>query len=110
MPSGQVLAWYVKLMMDHSGPTKDIGAALQLDYGTLTPLIKRLEASGLVRRERRPDDERTVQVSLTEQGTQLREGARTVPAAIGDSLACRRTASTRSSGSCASSRPGSPRA
>ncbi|MFI9779409.1 MarR family winged helix-turn-helix transcriptional regulator [Streptomyces sp. NPDC051956] len=73
-------------MMDHSVPIKDIGAALQLDYGTLTPLIKRLEASGPVRGERRPDDERTVQVSLTEQGTQLREGARTVPAAIGDSM------------------------
>lgn len=68
-------------------PVKDIGAALQLDYGTLTPLIKRLETIGLVRRERRPDDERTVNVSLTEQGAQLREQARTVPAAIGDAMA-----------------------
>ncbi|MFI9272230.1 MarR family winged helix-turn-helix transcriptional regulator [Kitasatospora sp. NPDC052896] len=65
-------------------PVKDIGAALQLDYGTLTPLIKRLEAAGLVRRERRPDDERTVQVTLTEQGQGLRERARAVPAAMGD--------------------------
>src|ERR1700716_965582 len=47
---------------------KDVGAALHLDYGTLTPLIKRLEAAGLVRRERRADDERSVAVSLTEQG------------------------------------------
>ncbi|MFF7633083.1 MarR family winged helix-turn-helix transcriptional regulator [Kitasatospora sp. NPDC008050] len=67
-------------------PIKDIGAALQLDYGTLTPLIKRLETAGLVRRERRPDDERTVRVILTEQGTDLRERARTVPTAIGDAM------------------------
>lgn len=68
-------------------PVKDIGAALQLDYGTLTPLVKRLEATGLVRRERRPDDERTVNVSLTEQGAQLRERAQAVPAAIGEAMA-----------------------
>ncbi|MEY9838195.1 MarR family winged helix-turn-helix transcriptional regulator [Streptacidiphilus sp. EB103A] len=67
-------------------PIKDIGTALQLDYGTLTPLIKRLEASGLVRRERLPEDERTVQVSLTEQGHELRERALQVPAAIGDAM------------------------
>nr|WP_042418344.1 MarR family transcriptional regulator [Streptacidiphilus anmyonensis] len=68
-------------------PVKDIGAALQLDYGTLTPLVKRLEANGLVRRERSPEDERTVQVSLTEQGEEMRERARTVPSAIGDAMA-----------------------
>jgi MarR family transcriptional regulator, organic hydroperoxide resistance regulator len=66
---------------------KDIGAALQLDYGTLTPLIKRLEAAGLVRRERRADDERSVTVSLTEEGTALRERASAVPPAIGAAMA-----------------------
>jgi DNA-binding MarR family transcriptional regulator len=67
-------------------PIKDVGTALQLDYGTLTPLIKRLEAAGLVRRERRADDERTVQVILTDQGDRLRERARAVPAAIADAM------------------------
>ena len=67
-------------------PIKDIGAALQLDYGTLTPLVKRLEANGLVRRERLPQDERTVQVSLTEQGHALRERAARVPGAMGDAM------------------------
>lgn len=67
-------------------PIKDIGATLQLDYGTLTPLIKRVESAGLVRRERRPDDERTVLVTLTEQGQKLRERARTIPTAIGDAM------------------------
>lgn len=67
-------------------PIKEVGAALQLDYGTLTPLIKRLEAAGLVRRERSVDDERTVRVSLTDQGNELRERARSVPDAIGDAM------------------------
>ncbi|MFF9646613.1 MarR family winged helix-turn-helix transcriptional regulator [Kitasatospora aureofaciens] len=67
-------------------PIKDIGAALQLDYGTLTPLIKRLESAGLVRRERRPDDERTVLVTLTGQGHELRERARSVPTDIGNAM------------------------
>lgn len=67
-------------------PVKDIGAALQLDYGTLTPLIKRLEANGLVRRERSAQDERTVVVSLTDDGEELRQRAAAVPAAIGAAM------------------------
>ncbi len=69
-----------------SVPIKDIGAALQLDYGTLTPLIKRLESAGLVRRERSPQDERTVRVSLTEQASALREKAGNVPFVIADAM------------------------
>ncbi|MBM9507413.1 MarR family winged helix-turn-helix transcriptional regulator [Actinacidiphila acididurans] len=65
---------------------KELGAALQLDYGTLTPLVKRLEANGLVRRERRPDDERSVEVTLTPQGSALRERAAAVPPAIGAAM------------------------
>ncbi|WP_329134944.1 MarR family transcriptional regulator [Streptomyces sp. NBC_01476] len=65
---------------------KELGAALQLDYGTLTPLLKRLEASGLVRRERRPDDERSVRITLTPQGAELRERAAAVPAEIGGAM------------------------
>ncbi|MFF7154230.1 MarR family transcriptional regulator [Streptomyces sp. NPDC008139] len=67
-------------------PIKDVGAALQLDYGTLTPLIKRLEAAGLVRRERSAEDERTVRVILTERGDALRDRARDVPPAIGAAM------------------------
>lgn len=67
-------------------PIKQVGAALHLDYGTLTPLIKRLETAGLVRRERRADDERTVEITLTEQGRALRARARSVPRAIGDAM------------------------
>ncbi|WP_028799973.1 MarR family winged helix-turn-helix transcriptional regulator [Streptomyces sp. 142MFCol3.1] len=65
-------------------PIKRLGTLLDLDYGTLTPLLKRLQAHGLIRRERQVDDERSVQISLTEQGSELRERARVVPAAIGE--------------------------
>ncbi|MFE0450674.1 MarR family winged helix-turn-helix transcriptional regulator [Streptomyces sp. NPDC058914] len=65
---------------------RDLGAALRLESSTLSPLLKRLEASGLLRRERRLDDERSVAIRLTDAGARLRERARTVPLAIGDAM------------------------
>ncbi|PWV47816.1 DNA-binding MarR family transcriptional regulator [Nocardiopsis sp. L17-MgMaSL7] len=62
---------------------KEIGAVLQLDYGTLTPLLKRLETNRLLRRDRDPDDERSVLVTATEDGAALRARARGIPEAIG---------------------------
>lgn len=59
-----------------------IGQTLQLDSGTLTPLLKRLATSGLVERRRDPQDERRVLVDLTESGHQLRDRAREVPKAL----------------------------
>src|SRR5262249_7517451 len=67
-------------------PIKTLGTLLQLDYGTLTPLLKRLQAHGLIQRERQASDERSVQITLTTQGVELRERARTVPAAMGDAV------------------------
>jgi DNA-binding MarR family transcriptional regulator len=58
---------------------KALGERLFLDSGTLTPLLKRLETAGLVRRSRDPSDERLVRVSLTKSGTALRQKAKTVP-------------------------------
>ncbi|MFI2645121.1 MarR family winged helix-turn-helix transcriptional regulator [Streptomyces sp. NPDC018610] len=63
-------------------PVKRIGEYLRLDSGTLSPLLKRLEASGLVARERSADDERSVTVHLTDAGAALREGALEVPRRI----------------------------
>src|SRR3954465_9442750 len=63
-------------------PVKKIGEHLRLDSGTLSPLLKRLEAAGLVRRERSADDERSVTVHLTEDGAALRERALQVPLRI----------------------------
>ena len=58
---------------------KDLSSLLQLDPGTLSPLIKRLEASGYVERKRKPEDERTLAIAPTERGRLLRQDAVQVP-------------------------------
>ncbi|AWI88964.1 MarR family transcriptional regulator [Methylobacterium sp. DM1] len=50
----------------------EIGRRLRLDSGTLTPVLKRLETSGLLNRSRRQSDEREVEIALTDQGRALR--------------------------------------
>src|SRR5467141_2776411 len=69
-------------------PLKHIGEKLFLGSGTLTPLLKRLEASGLIKRTRSTEDERQVLIALTPQGQALREKARAVPQAILAASAC----------------------
>src|SRR5512143_839304 len=69
-------------------PLKDIGEKLFLDSGTLTPLLKRLEAAQLVRRTRSTEDERQVLIALTPQGAALQEKARAVPQSILAASAC----------------------
>ncbi|MDX1888405.1 MarR family transcriptional regulator [Mycolicibacterium sp. 050158] len=56
-----------------------LGERLALDSGTLSPLLKRLEANGLVRRERSHVDERLVDVTLTDAGRQLQSRAQCIP-------------------------------
>ncbi|MCK1545608.1 MarR family transcriptional regulator [Bradyrhizobium sp. 147] len=63
-------------------PVRDIGEKLFLDSGTLTPLLKRLEAAHLVRRTRSSEDERQVLIALTPQGHALKDKARSVPQSI----------------------------
>ncbi|NNC13414.1 MarR family transcriptional regulator [Planctomonas sp. JC2975] len=63
-----------------------IGRALQLEPATLSPLLKRLEASGLITRERDPRDERMLRVALTDTGRRLRQEALGVPPQIIDKL------------------------
>lgn len=63
-------------------PVKDIGDKLFLDSGTLTPLLKRLEAAHLVKRTRSREDERQVLIALTPQGQALKDKARSVPQSI----------------------------
>ncbi|MEU1277432.1 MarR family transcriptional regulator [Streptomyces sp. NPDC005805] len=63
-------------------PVKELTAALRLDYGTVSPLLKRLESAGLVRRERSVADERSVRLVLTEEGAALRGRAECVPAGL----------------------------
>ncbi|WP_137989463.1 MarR family winged helix-turn-helix transcriptional regulator [Streptomyces vilmorinianum] len=63
-------------------PVKGIGERLRLDSGTLSPLLKRLEAAGYVERRRSPEDERSVTVRVTGSGAALREKALGVPRRI----------------------------
>ena len=59
-----------------------LGERLSLDSGTLTPLLKRMEAAGLVQRQRDPQDERRVRIALTSTGQALRAQAEPIPACI----------------------------
>lgn len=61
---------------------KDLARLLQLDPGTLSPLLKRLEAAGLVRRDRDPHDQRNLALTLTEAGAALRARAERIPGGI----------------------------
>jgi DNA-binding MarR family transcriptional regulator len=73
------------VLWERDGVTvSDIGARLFLDSATLTPLLKRLEAAGLVARKRAAQDERQVVVSLTDAGQALRRDA----AAVQDGVLC----------------------
>ncbi|GIH17873.1 MarR family winged helix-turn-helix transcriptional regulator [Rugosimonospora africana] len=76
--------YLVLLVLWERGDTtvKALGDELMLDSGTLSPLLKRMESAGLVRRVRRPEDERSVLVSLTEAGTALRERVGSVPTTL----------------------------
>ena len=70
------------LWEDAPRTVKALGQALDLDSGTLTPLLKRLEAAGFVTRRRDTQDERKVQIELTDAGRALQARAAEVPAAL----------------------------
>ncbi|MBG6237373.1 DNA-binding MarR family transcriptional regulator [Mycetocola sp. CAN_C7] len=61
---------------------KELGAALQLDPATLSPLLKRLESSGFVSRRRSSVDERVLDITLTDAGRSLRTQAEVIPPRI----------------------------
>jgi DNA-binding MarR family transcriptional regulator len=66
----------------------ELGERLLLDSGTLTPLLKRLEAGGLLRRQRDVDDERRVRMTLTPRGRALRRRAEAVPGLAARATGC----------------------
>ncbi|MFF7950751.1 MarR family winged helix-turn-helix transcriptional regulator [Streptomyces griseorubiginosus] len=76
--------YLVLLVLWERGETtvKELTGALRLDYGTVSPLLKRLEGAGLVRRERAVDDERSVRVACTGRAEELRERAAAIPGAL----------------------------
>ena len=73
---------YIAMMVlweKKSVTVKELGGYLYLDSGTLTPLLKKMEAKGLITRRRSGEDERSLIVSLTDKGAQLRDEALDVP-------------------------------
>lgn len=81
-PLGITYTQYIVLMVlweYRSTTVKDLGQRLYLDSGTLTPLLKKLEANGYVVRTRSDADERSVTIMLTADGEALREQAKDVP-------------------------------
>ena len=90
-PLGLTYPQYLVMLAlwEHDGlSVGDLGQRLCLDSGTLTPLLKRLEAAGHVRRERDRDDERRVHVHLTASGRALRARAQSVPRTLARASGC----------------------
>ncbi len=61
----------------------ELGNRLYLDSGTLTPVLKKMEAKGLLSRVRSAEDERRVDIALTAEGTALKQAAANIPIAMG---------------------------
>ena len=66
--------------------SRELAACLHLDYGTLTPVLKRLDQAGYLTRERAPEDERLLTLTVTEKGRQLKTSAVSIPPAIGECM------------------------
>ena len=62
---------------------KDLGERLWLDSGTMTPVLKKLETKGYITRQRSTDDERSVTITITDKGEELKGEAKQVPLALG---------------------------
>ena len=90
-PLGLTYPQYLVMMAlwaEDGQKVKTLGDRLGLDSGTLSPLLKRLEQSGLVMRKRDAEDERQVIITLTPAGLDLRERSSGVMAAIGKATGC----------------------
>ncbi len=79
---GLTYTQYIAMLVlweDEKSTVKDIGKRLHLDSGTLTPLLKKIENMGLIKRYRDVNDDRVVVIELTEQGKLLKEDVTEVP-------------------------------
>lgn len=80
---------YIVLMVlweERQVNVKTLGERLHLDSGTLTPLLKRLAAKGLVKRTRSEEDERVRLITLTDEGMQLKQQAAHIPHCMKDTI------------------------
>lgn len=62
---------------------KELGSFLFLDSGTLTPVLKKLEAKGYIERQRSKEDERNLEIQITDEGEKLKDVAAEIPGKIG---------------------------
>ena len=82
---GLTYTQYIVMMVlweKESVSSRELAECLHLDYGTLTPVLKRLSQAGYLRRERSGEDERLLALTLTDEGRRLRDRAVSVPPAI----------------------------
>ncbi|MDY6037946.1 MAG: MarR family transcriptional regulator [Eubacterium sp.] len=80
---------YITMMVlweKKSTNVKELGSYLYLDSGTLTPLLKKLEAKGYIKRTRMESDERNLLVEITSEGEKLKEKAVYIPIQMGNCL------------------------
>ena len=90
-PLGLTYPQYLVMLVLWEGDdltVSQLGQRLTLDSGTLTPLLKRLEALGLLQRQRDPADERRVRLQLSPAGRRLQAQARSVPQAVACATGC----------------------
>ncbi len=83
---GLTYTQYIALMVlwnEREINVKNLGEKLFLDSGTLTPLLKKLEAKGLIKRTRSLTDERNLMVSITNDGDKLKEKLASIPSNVG---------------------------
>ena len=80
---------YIVMMVmweKESASSRELADSLHLDYGTLTPVLKRLEASEYLKRERSSEDERLLTLTLTAKGRKLKDKAVDIPHCIADNM------------------------
>ena len=88
-PLGITYTQYIVLMVlwaQDGVSVRELGERLYLDSGTLTPLLKKMETAGLVRRERAKEDERVTRIYLTEAGREMHEKCLEIPVHLSRSL------------------------
>ena len=84
--TGLTYTQYIVLLVlweKDSVPVSQIGERLYLDSGTLTPLLKKMEEKGWVKRTRSKEDERVVMISLTKEGKDLQKRCKDIPDSVG---------------------------
>lgn len=82
---GLTYTQYIVMMVlweNENVSSKQLSECVHLDYGTLTPVLKKLENTGYLTRERSADDERLLSISLTKNGRELKKQALDIPPAI----------------------------